>query len=311
MATLSISPVTAAQNTARTITFTGFQPNASVKIQIVGGGYFTATANSSGGGTYSVTYGEGPGDYTLTATDSYNHSASTTFTVAGWKLLVTVSVIVKRKISILTISTKTIYSGGSLAGSFANFRPNASINIAVVGGGGLTVTSNSAGGGSFSFVNGDSPGNYTLKATDSYGNTATDTFTILAKWTVLATITVTVKQRIAEQNWTQLVLVNVAVPERSTTQNWAHVAIVNVAIPVRQTTANWIAVDQVEIAVSIPGSNGDGDDGGGLSTGAAIAIGLGVVGLGVAAAMSQPKVRQKVSSATKSVTTKAKQLMKG
>lgn len=63
--------------------FTGFQPNATVTIQVVGGGYLTEQADSAGSGSGSFVNGDPAGTYTLRATDSSGHSATATFTIGG------------------------------------------------------------------------------------------------------------------------------------------------------------------------------------------------------------------------------------
>jgi len=80
----------------------------------------------------------------------------------------------------LTIADDTIETGDTLNFSFTGFQPNASVSVYVVGGGGLNITANSSGAGSGSFQIGEGPGTYTLKAEDSYGHSATDTFTVTA-----------------------------------------------------------------------------------------------------------------------------------
>jgi hypothetical protein len=83
----------------------------------------------------------------------------------------------------LTIADDTLVTGDTLNFSFTGFQPNASVSVYVVGGGGLNITANSSGAGSGSFQIGENPGTYTLKAQDSYGHSATDTFTVTAPTT--------------------------------------------------------------------------------------------------------------------------------
>jgi hypothetical protein len=80
----------------------------------------------------------------------------------------------------LTIADDTIATGDTLSFSFTGFQPNASVGVSVVGGGGINVTANSSGAGSGSFQIGEGAGTYTLRAQDSYGHSATDTFTVSA-----------------------------------------------------------------------------------------------------------------------------------
>jgi hypothetical protein len=83
----------------------------------------------------------------------------------------------------LTIADDTLTTGDTLNFSFTGFTPYASVSVFVVGGGGLNVTANSSGAGSGSFTIGEGAGTYTLKAQDSSGNSATDTFTVTAPTT--------------------------------------------------------------------------------------------------------------------------------
>ena len=71
------------------------------------------------------------------------------------------------------------YSNGACSYSFSGFQPNATVTLTVTQTGGyVTKTANSSGAGSGSFNDTDPSGNYTLRATDSAGNSATATFTI-------------------------------------------------------------------------------------------------------------------------------------
>jgi archaellum component FlaG (FlaF/FlaG flagellin family) len=166
-ATLSVtnSPITSGGSLH--YTFANFQPNATVSISVQGGGGVTKTANSSGGGSGSFTDGDPAGSYTLVATDSYGHQATASFVIQGGGVQTT-----------LTVTNSPINSGGSLHYTFSGFQPNASVNVWVSGGGGVTNTANSSGGGSFSFDDGDPSGSYTLIAQDSYGHQATAGFVI-------------------------------------------------------------------------------------------------------------------------------------
>ncbi len=71
------------------------------------------------------------------------------------------------------------YSGGGCSYSFSGFQPKATVTLTITQTGGyLTATANSSGSGSGSCYDNDPAGTYTLKATDSYGHSATATFTI-------------------------------------------------------------------------------------------------------------------------------------
>ena len=75
-------------------------------------------------------------------------------------------------------SNRTVKKGKALSFSFANFKPNDFIGVSVVNGGGITVTSDGAGDGSGALIDGDAPGQYTLQAVDSVGNTAHASFMV-------------------------------------------------------------------------------------------------------------------------------------
>lgn len=70
--------------------------------------------------------------------------------------------------------------GEALRYSFSGFQPNAPVKVYVQGGGGVTNTADATGSGSFSFIDNDPPGRYTLIAEDSFGHRATATFTVVA-----------------------------------------------------------------------------------------------------------------------------------
>ena len=73
------------------------------------------------------------------------------------------------------------YSAGVTSFSLTGFQPNQQVTVWVMEtGGGLYVTANASGSYSGAFVNNDPPGAYTLKAQDSYGHSATASFTIPA-----------------------------------------------------------------------------------------------------------------------------------
>jgi len=145
--------------------FSGFQPNATVTLTVTQtGGYLTTTANASGAGSGSFNDTDAAGIYTLQAADSYGHSATATFTISGGR----------GGAATLTVS----YSGGVVSFSFSGFQANATVTLTVTQtGGNLTASANASGSGSGSFYDDDPAGTYTLKATDSYGHSATATFT--------------------------------------------------------------------------------------------------------------------------------------
>jgi uncharacterized protein YlxP (DUF503 family) len=78
-------------------------------------------------------------------------------------------------------SLNASYSNGVVSYSFLGFQPNATMTLTVVETGGyVTKTANSNGAGNGTFNDNDPAGTYTLRATDSYGHSATATFTIAA-----------------------------------------------------------------------------------------------------------------------------------
>jgi hypothetical protein len=82
--------------------------------------------------------------------------------------------------SLIVLNSGSVVNVGSqLSFTFAGFQPNASVNVSVVGKGGLTAKANSIGGGTYGFKDNDTPGGYTLQAFDSYGHSATALFVVV------------------------------------------------------------------------------------------------------------------------------------
>jgi hypothetical protein len=162
------SPVT--PGSRLTATFSGFTPNTSVYAAARTIGNFGATANSQGSGTLSalVPAGMEPGTYSLAVRDSLGRSTTTKFAVKALTPTGTPTL----------TATSSLKTQEILRFSFANFQPNASVNIYVQGGGGLTMAANGLGAGSSSFRVGEGPGRYTLVAKDGYGHQATASFTV-------------------------------------------------------------------------------------------------------------------------------------
>ncbi len=69
------------QGTALQFSWSGFLPNAVVRIYVQGGGGLNLTSDSRGAGSGSFINNDPPGTYTLVAADSYGHRATTTFKV--------------------------------------------------------------------------------------------------------------------------------------------------------------------------------------------------------------------------------------
>ena len=90
----------------------------------------------------------------------------------------------------LVISNTVIGQGGSIAYSFSGFVPNTAVNLVVTTNSNeynITASDGSgSGNGSMEIV--DGAGNYTLKATDEYGNVATATFTVTSPATIKTVI---------------------------------------------------------------------------------------------------------------------------
>ena len=69
-------------NAVVSYSFSGFQPNAAVRLTVVErGGYLIVTADSSGSGSGSFIDSDNSGTYTLLATDDYGHTASCQFVI--------------------------------------------------------------------------------------------------------------------------------------------------------------------------------------------------------------------------------------
>jgi hypothetical protein len=77
-----------------------------------------------------------------------------------------------------SLSVTSISRGGTVIVTAAGFQPNSQINISVMGGGGFTGTTDSSGGGCWSFVSGEAIGVYTVHASDAYGHSANATFNV-------------------------------------------------------------------------------------------------------------------------------------
>lgn len=177
---LSISPVSASQNTTRTITFSGFTPSKSITIKVSGGGYFTATANASGAGAYTIAFGDAPGNYTLVATGADGITASVDFVVTGTTTGGGTTTTVTPSLS---ITNSPVTQGKSLIFNFKGFKAGASVTISVAGGGSFTATADASGAGTYSFVCNDAAGSHTLIASDAYGHSASASFTVVASST--------------------------------------------------------------------------------------------------------------------------------
>jgi len=109
------------------------------------------------------------GSYTLQAVDSAGNKATAAFNiVAGSGTTPT-----------LVITQTQIDPDSLLSFSISGFPPNESVGVSVVGGGGITLTTNSSGDASGSFIDGEGFGLYTLQAVDAAGNKAEASFTIL------------------------------------------------------------------------------------------------------------------------------------
>lgn len=100
----------------------------------------------------------------------------------GWIPLASTSLVVQHVVYVpqLTISPTTLKTGDTLSFTFYNFTPMATVNVSVIGGGGLSVTANALGSGTGSFAIGEPAGTYTLQASDPYGKSATANFVVQA-----------------------------------------------------------------------------------------------------------------------------------
>ena len=169
---LTVSPTSIVQNPSGSplgYIATGFLPDESVGISVVGGGGITVTTNEIGGVEGTFMDSDPVGSYTLQAVDSAGNKATAAFNiVAGSSTTPT-----------LVITQTQIDPDSLLSFSISGFPPNESVGVSVVGGGGITLTTNSSGDASGSFIDGEGFGLYTLQAVDAAGNKAEASFTIL------------------------------------------------------------------------------------------------------------------------------------
>jgi hypothetical protein len=148
--------------------FTGFAPNASIWVGVVGGGGAYITADSTGAGSSGFQVGESAGSYTLEASDNSSHIAYAYFTVTSSTL-----------VPQMVVSPTTIASGQSITWTFYNFTPGQSVGVSLIGGGGLNITANALGSGTGSFIiNETVAGQYGIQATDNLGEYAMALFTV-------------------------------------------------------------------------------------------------------------------------------------
>lgn len=172
-ATVSVlnSPVTAGEYLR--FSFSNFQPRAAVYAAARGLTAPSITANGSGGGTVQALISKDTpgGSYNLVVRDAYGHSVTTSFSVRAAPAAPP---------PVLQASS-SVKQGEALSFSFQGFQPNSSVGVSVRGGGGINVTSNSAGLGSGSLsIRSETPGSYVLEARDSYGHQATTSFNVTA-----------------------------------------------------------------------------------------------------------------------------------
>ena len=148
--------------------FSGFQPNATVTVLVIGGGGVIAPADNNGAGQFSFGNVDPPGLYTLVAQDDFSNVATTTFEIA-------LSVPDTADLSVLN---SPMPAGGVLQYSFSGFQPNEQVIVYVKGGGGVSPIADSTGAGQSSFLNVDPLGTYKLVAVDRFGNRGTAMFII-------------------------------------------------------------------------------------------------------------------------------------
>jgi hypothetical protein len=156
--------------------FSGFYGHAPVWIGVVGGGGITVHSNADGTGSGAMIVGEPPGTYTLRADDGgYGHTAYATFSIVADNITYNPK---------LYVDNSPVTQGDTVNGCkfhFTGFKPNTSVWVGLSGGGGINVLSDGSGNGSGAMILGEPPGTYTLKATDTAGNQATCTFSIVAQ----------------------------------------------------------------------------------------------------------------------------------
>lgn len=150
----------------------------TVKVGTTAAGYqkfFTVNIDANGQGAVAVLTTKvvaEAGTYNLIATDTQGKIAQTTLTVLGLAPSTT---------PVLTIQNPSIQSNGTMVFNFSGFAPNSTIKFTSTGivGGSDSRTVGADGTGSSALVVIGMTGNYTLKATDSAGHTASAIFTIV------------------------------------------------------------------------------------------------------------------------------------
>ena len=191
MASLVITNPSLKTGDVLSFNFSGFMPNDSIHVWVVGGGgtYFTANPYGAGSGSFQI--GESPGNYTLAAQDSQGTQATAPFTV------------IAAPVPTLNCDPN-VRSGEVLNYSFSGFQPNVRVHISVSGGSSSTdKTSDTSGNGTGNISINESPGNYTLYASDAYGHTAYVQFVVTGvSWVALQTVTGTI--RIPTATWVAL-----------------------------------------------------------------------------------------------------------
>ena len=166
--TIQLSPTSGPQGTSVTVTGSGFAPSSPITVNY-GSTTVSSSSSTTSSGAFQVTFTvpASAGSQTVTATDSYGNTARATFGVSTPSM--------SANPTSGPIGTQVTLTGNG-------FAPSASVSI-TFGTTKLSTSCNStsAGGLSCTFtVPRSLTGSQTVTATDSYGNTASSSFTVTA-----------------------------------------------------------------------------------------------------------------------------------
>jgi hypothetical protein len=173
------------------VTSTGWNPTSEVTLQLTDSGGnpvgapFTVTTDANGAfpadTTFPVPAGATAGTYTLVATDLLGNTASDALTVIT---------------PVLTAPADPVAAGSDAPLTSTGWSPNTVVTVQLTDSGGnpvgnpITVTTDGNGafpaGTTYPVPAGTTDGQYTLVATDPFGNTATDTLAVDATAPVVA-----------------------------------------------------------------------------------------------------------------------------
>jgi surface adhesion protein len=182
----SLTPLTTSVVQGGTVTYTykNFAPNAFVTsaLGIYGQEYFVpktlwggSKSDASGNGTFAMTFADPPGTYYVACWDNadYGHQVNATVTIQSGSVTPP-----RGGTPSLTLSPTSLAQGATMTITLSSFQANSAVTLSVAGGGSATVTTDSSGGGNWSLTIGDAPGAHTWTAADSYGHSATASYTV-------------------------------------------------------------------------------------------------------------------------------------